>query len=209
MTAVYSSGAALLIASVVAGCHAAGSSSPPPPLVPADSVVLQLDGKAFQAGCANGSSGGGFRSGATCGSAGTGAGPMFESLECDPSKPPGSQQPPFYYVGALFRNLDPSGTTSDVTFDLSDPSHEQFVTVMMGYTDETNTQYKYCTAAPRDTDPQQYPASSGLVTLHRLVPDPGAPQGVDISDAELTNAVVPSFNGGPPITIVAAHLYFQ
>ena len=133
---------------------------------------------------------------------------MFESLECDQSKP-ASQEPPIYYVGTLFRNLDSSGINSDVTFDLSDLSHEQFVTVMMGYTDATRTQYKYCTSPPTDADPQQYPPSSGLVTLHRLVPDPGAPPGVDISDAELTNAVIPSFNGGPPITILAAHLYFQ
>ncbi|HEX9102945.1 MAG TPA: hypothetical protein VF997_12120 [Polyangia bacterium] len=199
--------AAAMVTATIAGCHAA-SSDPPIPLLPSDSVVLELNGKAFQAGCASGSSGGSFMSGATCGSAAMGAGPTFHSIECDPSMP-SSQQPPIYFLGTLFRNLNPSGITDDTTFDLSDPSHEQLVTVMMGYTDETRTEYEYCTAPPRGTAPQQYPLSSGLVTLHRLVPDPGAPRGVEISDAEVTNAVIPSMNGGPAITVLAAHLYFQ
>lgn len=209
MTLLSSSTAApfLAAASLIAGCYSP-SGNAPPVMLPPDSVVLELSGKAFQAGCANGSSGGEFQSGATCGSAAIGAGPIFHSLQCDPSRV-SNQQPPIYYLGALFRNLGPLSGTGDVTFDLSDPAHEQFVTVEMGYTDETRAEYSYCTAAPPDADPQQYPRSSGQVTLHRLVPDPGAPKGVDISDAEISDAVIPSSNGGPAIRIVAAHLYFE
>jgi len=175
-------------------------------MLPADSVVLEIDGKAFQAGCANGHSGGGFRSGATCGSAGAGWGPVFESLECDDTL---NQSPPVYFLGTLFRNFDRSGVADGTTFDLSDPTHEQFVTVMMNYMDPTRTEHEFCTASPPDSDPGAYPPSSGTVTIHQLAPDPGAPPNVFTSEVEVTNAVVPSVNGGPAITILAAHLYFQ
>ena len=199
--------ACLFAVCTLAGCHSAAVDAPvADAMLPPDSVVLELDGKAFQAGCANGHSGSSFGSGATCGSAGPGAGPSFHSLDCDDNP---AQTPPIYFLSTQFRNFDPAGVTGDMTFDLSDPNHEQFVTVMMNYMDDSRTEYDYCTAPPADSDPAVYPASSGTVTLHRLVPDPGAPPNVYISEAEVTNAVVPSLDGGPPLTIVAAHLYFQ
>jgi hypothetical protein len=202
------------VAFLLALCLSSGCSSPSVPsgdpsapvLPPPDSVVLELDGKAFQAGCANAQPGGSFQSGATCGTAGTGAGPTFHSLDCRQLL---DQDPPIYFVGALFHGFDRNATVGDVTFDLSDPGHEDHVTVMMNYMDETRTEYEYCTAPPVGSDPALYPASSGTVTIHQLAPDPGAPPGDDISDVELTNVVVPSFNGGPALTILAAHLYFQ
>ncbi|MCU1280285.1 MAG: hypothetical protein JWM53_3831 [bacterium] len=209
MTRVCSSSVALLAAWMFAGCHSGSGDVPPPGgvLLPSDSVVLELDGKAFQAGCANGKSGGGFLQGATCGSASIGAGPIFHSLECNDD--PSDQHAPIYFLGTTFRGLDPAGVDGDLTFDLSDPAHEESVTVMMNYMDLSRTEYHYCTAPPRDADGGAYPPSSGIVTLHRFVPDGDSPPGVRISDAEVTNAIVPSLDGGPPITIVAAHLYFQ
>jgi hypothetical protein len=202
MTNVLSSSVALFAASMFAGCHSSGSDAPPQPGLPADSVVLEIDGKAFQAGCANGSSAGGFTEGATCGSAAEGAGPNFDSVYCD-----NLQTGPIYFLGTEFRNLDAAGVSSDLTFDLSDPDHEEYVTVMMNYTDDTRTEYHYCTAPPLGADGGAFPSSTGLVTLHRFISEPDALAAV--SDAEVTNAIVPSLDGGPAITIVAAHLYFQ
>jgi hypothetical protein len=207
MTRVFSSSVALLAAWMFAGCHSGDGGGPPPVLLPPDSIVLEIDGKAFQAGCANGRAADGFSQGATCGSASTGAGPIFHSVNCNDD--PWDQHAPIYFVGTAFRGLDPAGVDTDMTFDLSDPAHEQSVTVMMNYMDESRTEYHYCTAPPREADGGAYPPSSGIVTLHRFVPDPGSPQGDRISDAEITNAIVPSPDGGPAITIVAAHLYFQ
>ena len=206
MTRSCSSIGVALVAWLSAGCSAGSGNAEPPTMWPSDSVVLAIDGKAFQAGCANGRSGGGFSRGATCGSAATGAGPIFHSLQCDNIP---NQDPPIYFLGTQFRNFDPAGISSELTFDLADPTHEDYVTVMMNYMDTTRTEYDYCTAPPRDADGGAYPSSSGIVTVRRFVPDPGGPAGLYISEVEVTNAVVPSFNGGPAITIVAAHLYFQ
>lgn len=206
MTRSTRSGAALLLACMLAGCGAHDGAAASIPTIPADSVVLEIDGKAFQAGCANGSPGTSFLRGATCGTAGPGAGPIFHSLDCADDA---SQAPPIYFIGALFRNFDPAGVTDERTFDLADPAHEDFVTVMMGYMDLTRSEYQYCTAPPPDSSGAAYPPSSGTVTLHRLVPDPGAPPGVYLSEAEVTDAVIPSPDGGPTVKIVAAHLYFQ
>jgi hypothetical protein len=191
------------LAWLFAGCRSSAGDAAPPMMLPADSVVLELDGKAFQAGCADGHSGSGFTQGATCGSAAIGAGPNFHTIACD-----NSQAAPAYFLGTEFRNLD-AAVSGDLTFDLSDPAHEGYVTVMMNYMDESRTEYHYCTAPPREADGGAYPASSGIVTLHRFVAEPDAPPGVAISDAEITNAIVPSLDGGPAITIVAAHLYFE
>lgn len=196
-----SSSTTLLALWMVAGCHS-GSSDSAPHAPPPDSVVLEIDGKAFQAGCANGSSGSGFTNGPACGSAAEGAGPSFDSVYCDTL-----QTGPIYVLGTAFRNLDAAGVSDDLTFDLSDPDHEKYVTVMMSYTDDTRTEYHYCTAPPRGADGGSFPTSSGLVTLHRFVSEPDALAAT--SDAEVTNAIVPSLDGGPAITIVAAHLYFQ
>jgi hypothetical protein len=206
MRRIYASCAWLLAAGLLAGCSEGHGMSMPLHLPPADSVVLQLDGKAFQAGCADAQpSGGGFLQGATCGTGGSGVGPTFQSLSCH-NLP--NQDPPVYFVGAFFHGVDrASGLAASTTFDLADPAHEQSVTVMMNYMDETRTEYHYCTAPPPDGDATAYPASSGTVTVHEFVFDPQTP-GDYTSDVELTNVVVPSPNGGPAITILSAHLYF-
>jgi hypothetical protein len=195
-----------LAACAGAGCQEGHGAGDPVPMMPPSSIVLEIDGKTFQAGCANGQSGTGFASGASCGTGGPGWGPIFQSLECDQ---PLRQTVPSYTLGTMFRNFDRSGVADGTTFDLSDPTHEQFVTVMMNYMDASLTEHDFCTAAPAGSDPTAYPASSGIVTIHQLAPDPGAPPGVFTSEVEVTNAVVPSVKGGAAMQILAAHLYFQ
>ncbi|MDB4969987.1 MAG: hypothetical protein JWN44_5676 [Myxococcales bacterium] len=223
MTRVFSWGSALVLISLFGGCysdHRVGDNSLTTgdggtgavQMVPAASVQLAIDGMTFQAGCPNGHSGVGFRSGGTgtCGPLGaTGAGPVFMTLQCYDT--PMQQMRPVYMIGTLFRNFNPgAGVGDDTTFDLSDPDHEQYITVMLGNQDLTGTEYQYCSAPPQDlADGGTYPASSGTVTVHHFVPDPGAPQGVFIADVELSNVVVPSVNGGPTMKVVSAHLYFQ
>lgn len=219
MTRVFSSGVgALMVAALITGCYAdhrvgdnsltAGDGGGTVQMVPPASVQLEIDGMTFQAGCPNGHSGVGFRSGATCGTGGSGAGPVFMTLDCYDTPMPVL---PIYSVGALFRNFNPgAGVGDDTTFDLSDPGHEQYITVMLGNQDLTGTQYDYCSAPPADLPAgATYPASSGTVTVHHFVPDPGAPQGVFVADVELDNVVVPTVNGGPTMKVVSAHLYFQ
>jgi len=203
MRKVCASGLVLLVAAVGAGCSAP-SSGPPPPSTPPDSVVLEIDGKVFQAGCADGASGGGFMQGATCGSTGPGSGPLFHSLSCN--KFPATD-PPVYFVGTAFHQA--SDLTAGTTIDLSQPGHEAIVTVMMNYMDETRTESHYCTAPPRDAGADGYPASSGTVTVRRFALEPEAPSGDYLSEVEVTNALVPSLDGGPAIKILEAHLYFE
>lgn len=213
-------GAAVVLASMFAGCyadHRIGDDSltvgdgGAKGQVPAASIELEIDGMTFQAGCPNGHSGVAFRSGGSgdCGPPNSsGSGPVFMTLQCYDTP---MQQLPVYMVGALFRNFNlQAGVGDDTTFDLSVPGHEQYVSVMLGNQDLTGKEYEYCDA-PQETPPDggTWPAASGTVTVHHFVPDPGAPQGVYVADVELTDVFVPSVNGGPDMKVVSAHLYFQ
>ena len=173
--------------------------------LPADSVVLEIDGKAFQAGCANGRAAGGFGSGATCGSAGVGAGPGFQSIGCNDDP----YQVPIYFVSALFHGFAPAGIDDGTTFDLAAPDHEAQVTVMMNYMDVSRNEYHYCTAPPVGVNANAYPASWGSSPYGNLCASRRRLRAFYQSEVVITDAVVPTADGGPAIKIVAAHLYFQ
>jgi hypothetical protein len=219
MTRVWSGGVTLLLAWMFVGCYSdhrvgdnslttAGDGGGTVQTVPPASIQLEIDGMTFQAGCPNGHSGEEFAGGSPCGSSGNGEGPTFNTAQCydAPTQPP----LPVYDVGALFRNFNPAvGISDGTTFDLSDPGHEQYITVMLDNQDLTGTVNRYCSSPPAElADGGTYPPSSGTVTVHHFVPDPGTP-GLFTSDVELSNVVVPSTNGGPTIKVVSAHLYFQ
>jgi hypothetical protein len=226
MKRVFSSGAAVLTAAwMFAGCYSnnrvgndalsigtarvdggsdgAGATS-------GVSLVLEIDGMTFQAGCTNGETGLSFRSGGT-GSCGEtfGEGPTFTTMDCYDAVQAPPTVLPDYFVGVLFSNFDPAtGIPVGTTFDLSQPGHEQFITVMMGDEDLTGTEYEYCSTPPTDLpDGGMYPASSGVVTVNRFAPEDNPGQTFS-TDVELSNVVVPSTNGGPTMKVVAAHMYF-
>jgi hypothetical protein len=220
MKRVFSSGAAVLTAAwMFAGCysdnrvgnnalsiattHVVDGGSDGAGATGAGSIVLEIDGMTFQAGCPNGQSGTVFRSGGACGGS-FGEGPMFGSQYCPDSNP---NVLPDYLVGALFNNFDPAtGIPDGTTFDLSDPGHAQFITMLLGDQDLSGTEYEYCSTPP--TDGGTYPASSGTVTVNHFGPDNNPGQTFS-SDVELSNVVVPSTNGGPVMKVVSAHLYYQ
>jgi hypothetical protein len=170
------------------------------------SVVIDVDGTTFQSACANGSSGMQFMGGSTCGAAGHGSGPEFDTAACSIAQTP----LPRYSVAALFRNFDSSiGIADGTTFDLSDPGHEQHLTVMFDNEDSGGNVYRYCSAGPVElTDGVSYPASSGTVTVHHFVPYFDGLNTLYNSDVELSNVVVPPTDGGPTVKVVSAHLYF-
>jgi hypothetical protein len=215
---LFSWGAAVVLASMFAGCysdHRVGDNSLTATdgggtlqMIPPATIELEIDGMTFQAGCPNGHSGVGLRTGATCGTGGSGVGPTFMTLDCYDT--PMEQIRPIYFVGALFRNFNPSAQSDDTTFDLSDPGHEHYITVMLGnQPDLTGIEYEYCSAPPQDLpDGGTWPASSGTVTVHHFAPDMGTSQGAATSHVELSNVVVPTVNGGPTMKVVSAHLYF-
>jgi hypothetical protein len=176
----------------------------------ATGIEVEIDGMTAPVGCSNGRAGVAFQMGATCGSAAIGDGPIFQTANCTGI---GDSPPPSYMIGALFRNYDQStGIPDGTTYDLSDPGHEHFITVMLGYQPVAmEPEYDYCTAPPTDLpDGGTYPASSGTVTVNHFAtsntPNPAMP--TFNADVELTNVVVPSYDGGPAMKVVAAHLVY-
>jgi hypothetical protein len=200
MTRIVSLSAALFALQTLASCyadHRVGDNSP----AVTDSVVLETEGMTFPLCTPNGAS---FGSGATCGSAAPGSGPMFNTLSCPNS------MPPTYNLGVFFRNFSPSGIVADTTFDLSDPGHEDYITVMLIVNRGPGQEYEYCTAPPLDADggTTTTVSPSGTVIVHQFVPAAGAPMGDYASDVEVVDAIVPPINGGPQYRVVSAHLYF-